>query len=122
LKNHKQKGGRKRPADAEFVINQVKQRFGEKMVELGARNAAAEIGVGLASFYNYINGKTVPDIDVLRRAKEVWDIKWPKLMDPSTVLPTRTNPLNYQVALQLRNRTKNGEHHLSGRRARVHLL
>lgn len=87
LKNHRQKGGRKRPADAEFVINQVKQRFGEKMVELGARNAAAEIGVGLASFYNYINGKTVPDIDVLRRAKEVWNIKWPKLMDPSAVLP-----------------------------------
>jgi len=27
-------------------------------------------------------------VDILRRAKKEWDIKWPKLMDPSDILPT----------------------------------
>ena len=81
------KRGRKRPPDAEFVIEQVMRRFGPKKEALGAKKAAYELGVSVASFYNYVNGKTVPDIQVLRTAKRVWDINWPKLMDPSEILP-----------------------------------
>jgi hypothetical protein len=87
LKKRSGKPGRKRPADAEFVVNHVKREFAKKRKKLGARQAAAELKVGVASFYNYLNGATIPDIDVLRRAKDVWKIKWPKLMDPSDVLP-----------------------------------
>lgn len=68
--------GRKRPPDAERIISQVKEEFKKKKDKLGAAQAAREIGVGLASFYNYINGKTVPDLEVLRRANEKWGIAW----------------------------------------------
>jgi hypothetical protein len=88
LKTPKRKRGRKRPAAAQFVIEQVKEKFSQKKEELGAKRAAADLDVSLASFYKYISGETVPDVDVLRRAKKEWDIKWPKLMDPSDILPT----------------------------------
>jgi hypothetical protein len=88
LKTPKRKPGRKRPADAKFVIGQVMEKFGKKKEELGAKRAAADLDVSLASFYQYVNGEAVPDVDVLRRAKREWDIKWPKLMDPSDLLPT----------------------------------
>lgn len=64
------------------------EKFTQKKRELGAKRAAADLGVSLASFYNYVNGQTVPDVEVVRRAKKEWDIKWPKLMDPSDILPT----------------------------------
>jgi len=89
LKKPNEKRGRKRPADAEFVLRHVKLEFAKKKRELGAKKAAADLRVGVASFYNYINGTTIPEIDVLRQAKKVWNIKWPKLMDPGTVLPRR---------------------------------
>jgi hypothetical protein len=87
LKKRGGKPGRRRPADAEFVLQHVKREFAKKKKKLGARRAAAELGVGVASFYNYLNGTTIPDIDVLRRAKEAWKVRWPKLMDPGDVLP-----------------------------------
>ncbi len=81
------KRGRKRPADAEFVIAQVKEEFSRKKRELGgARQAAKALKISPASFYNYINGKTVPDMEVLRRASEKWGIKW-KYIDASEILP-----------------------------------
>lgn len=64
------------------------EKFSQKKEELGAKRAAADLDVSLASFYKYINGENVPDVEVLRRAKREWDIKWPKLMDPSDILPT----------------------------------
>src|SRR5690348_14449382 len=88
LKTPKRRPGRKRPADAEFVIKHVKEKFGQKKEELGAKRAAADLDVSLKAFYKYVKGENVPDIEVLRRAKRAWDIKWPKLMDPSDILPT----------------------------------
>jgi hypothetical protein len=70
------------------VIAQVIEKFSEKKDERGAKRAAADLGVSLSSFYKYLKGQNVPDVDVLRQAKRVWDIKWPKLMDPSDILPT----------------------------------
>jgi hypothetical protein len=40
----------------------VKLEFAKKKSELGARDAAADLKVGEASFYNYVNGTTIPDI------------------------------------------------------------
>ncbi len=62
--------------------------FGQKKEELGAKRAAADLDVSVGAFYKYLNGENVPDVEVLRRAKREWDIKWPKLMDPSDILPT----------------------------------
>jgi len=77
----------------------VVEKFVPKKKELGAKIAAEELGVSLASFYNYVNGKTVPDIQVLRNAKKVWSIKWPKIMDPSEVLPQEKARSSKQYAL-----------------------
>jgi transcriptional regulator with XRE-family HTH domain len=78
-------GGRKRPPDAELIIEQVRKEFKTKKKELGATEAARQIGVRRASFYNYLKGKTVPDLEVLRRAHEEWDIEW-KHIDFSEVM------------------------------------
>jgi hypothetical protein len=87
LKKRSGKSGRRRPADAEFVLEHVQREFAKKKTQMGAKKAAAALKVGVASFYNYVNGTTIPDIDVLRQAKKVWKIRWPKLMDPEDVLP-----------------------------------
>jgi len=63
----------------------VRRAFGEKKDELGATEAARQVGVGRASFYNYVKGKTVPDFEVLRRAHEKWGIEW-KYIDFSEVM------------------------------------
>jgi len=72
------------------VIAQVKDQFSKKMKELGSvKRAARALGVSRASFYNYINGKTVPDLEVLRKASEKWGIHW-KFIDASQILPKLT--------------------------------
>jgi hypothetical protein len=81
----KSRGGRRRPAGAEQLLRQVSDEFKKKKAELGARRAADELGVCLASFYHYVNGETVPDMGVLRDAAEKWHIKW-RYLDPSEVL------------------------------------
>jgi transcriptional regulator with XRE-family HTH domain len=81
--------GRKRPADAELLLSQVKEEFGKKRVELGSvKKAAAKIGVKPSSFYKYLKGETVPDMQVLRNATNEWGIKW-KYLDPSEILSKR---------------------------------
>jgi transcriptional regulator with XRE-family HTH domain len=67
----------------------VKKEFGKKKDELGSvKKAAAKIGVKPSSFYKYLNGETVPDMQVLRNATNEWGIKW-KYLDPSEILSKR---------------------------------
>jgi hypothetical protein len=81
--------GRKRPADAEFLLEQVAEKFGKKKEELGsAKEAADELGVCLSSFYKYLKKQNVPDMRVLQAAAEKWKIKWTHL-DPSEILRPR---------------------------------
>ena len=77
--------GRRRPADAQLILDQMKREFGKKKDKLGAERAARELGVCLASFYNYVNGKTLPDLEVLRKAHVEWGIVW-KHMDFSEIM------------------------------------
>ena len=78
--------GRKRPADAEFLLRQVAEVFTKKKNEPGgAKKAAKQLGVCLASFYKYAKGLNVPDMDVLRAAKQEWGVKWTYL-DPSELV------------------------------------
>ena len=89
--------GRKRPADAELLLEQVASEFRKQMERLGsAKLAARELGVCLASFYKYLNRENVPDMNVLFEAKKKWGIEW-KHLDPSEVL----RPLKAKTAKQL---------------------
>jgi hypothetical protein len=89
--------GRKRPADAELLLEQVASEFRKQKERLGsAKLAARELGVCLASFYKYLNRENVPDMNVLLEAKKKWGIEW-KHLDPSEVL----RPLNVRTAKQL---------------------
>ena len=90
------KKGRKRPADAELLLSQVSEAFKAKQDQLGAKRAAKELGVCLSSFYKYVAGENVPDMDVLRAATDKWGIKW-RYLDPSEVL----RPLKLKTSKQL---------------------
>ena len=79
------KPGRKRPADAEFLLKQVSEVFKVKKEELGIEQARKDVNVCRSSFYKYINGENVPDMDVLRAATEKWGTKWTHL-NPSEVI------------------------------------
>lgn len=92
----KHRGGRKRPFDAELLLNQVSEVFKAKKEELGIERARKDVNVCRASFYKYMRGENVPDMDVLRAAKEKWKIKW-KHLDPSEIL----RPLKVKTARQL---------------------
>jgi len=83
------------------VIAQVREVFGKKKEELGGVGKAAKnLGISPASFYNYVHGKTVPDIVVLRKASEKWGVKW-KYMDLSEVLNVRKLTRAEQLSLPL---------------------
>ena len=97
----KETRGRRRPPDAKLVISQVKEVFGKKKEGRGGvRKAAEELGISPQSFYNYIHGKTLPDIKILRKASEKWGIKW-KYMDLSEVLNVRKLTPAEQLSLPL---------------------
>ena len=82
------KRGRKRPADAECVLDQVQAVFTEKKKEFddSARRVADDLGISVASVYNYIKRKNVPDMNVLKKASERWGTKW-RYIDASEILP-----------------------------------
>ena len=64
---------------------QVAHEFKKKKAELGAREAAKQVGASLASFYNYVAGSDLPRMEVLKKAKEKWGIKW-DLIDPAEIV------------------------------------
>jgi hypothetical protein len=80
--------GRKRPADAELLLGQVSEVFKAKKEELGIEKARRQVKVCLSSYYKYMRGENVPDIDVLRAATNEWGIKW-KHLDPYEILKRR---------------------------------
>jgi hypothetical protein len=82
------KPGRKRPAGEAHLLKQVEKVFSDKKEELGAQGAADDLGIGLASLYNYAGGKTIPDMKVLQKVVEKWKIRWDYL-DPAEVLRTK---------------------------------
>jgi transcriptional regulator with XRE-family HTH domain len=66
----------------------------------GVKKAAKDLGISPQSFYNYIRGKTLPDIKVLRKASEKWGTKW-QYMDLSEVLNVRKLTRAEQLSLPL---------------------
>ena len=70
------------------LMAQVAKEFKKRKVELGARKAAKQLDVSLASFYKYVAGTDLPRMEVLKRAQEKWGLKW-DLIDPAQILRTR---------------------------------
>jgi hypothetical protein len=66
-------------------MKQIAAEFTKRKKALGAREAARQLGVSLASFYNYAAGTDLPRVEVLRTAHKKWNIKW-DLIDTSTLL------------------------------------
>lgn len=60
------------PTWEERLRQQVETEFTKAKRSKGAKGAAAELGICLASFYKYANGDDLPGYEVLRRAHEKW--------------------------------------------------
>jgi hypothetical protein len=80
--------GRKHTPGEKQLLQQVAEVFTKKKQELGAKRAAKELSICVASFYNYAAGIDLPRMEVLRDAQVKWGVKW-ELVDPSEVLRTR---------------------------------
>lgn len=80
--------GRKHTPGEKELLQQVAEVFTKKKQELGAKGAAKELNISVASFYNYAAGTDLPRMEVLRDAQEKWGVKWTRV-DPSEVLRTR---------------------------------
>lgn len=65
---------------------QVAAKFGKMMEEKGAKVAAKELGVCLASFYKYVKGDDLPRFEVLKRAHKKWRCQF-RYIDFDAVLP-----------------------------------
>jgi hypothetical protein len=79
---------------------QVAKVFTSKRKEKGgAKNAAKELGISLASFYKYAAGDDLPRMEVLRAAKEKWEgVEW-DLIDVSQITEKKEMASPEQYAL-----------------------
>ena len=90
--------GRRHSPQARFLLSQVSRAFTKKKDELGAKEAAKQLNVSLASFYNYVKGTDLPKMEVLRDAQEIWKVKW-ELINPAEILKTRSVATPEQLLL-----------------------
>ena len=91
---------------------QVAQVFKRKTEEKGgAKKAAKELGISLASFYKYAAGEDLPRMEVLRDAQEKWKgVKW-DLIDVSQITQKKklVSPEQYVLSFLQEVRTKDVE-------------
>jgi hypothetical protein len=68
------RGRSKRPRTTaeKLLMGEVSQKFGAKRTSMGARAAARELKVSVASFYNYLRKTDLPSFEVLKRAHDIW--------------------------------------------------
>lgn len=67
------RGKRPRTTAEKLLMGEVSQKFSAKKKSMGARAAARELKVSVASFYNYIRKTDLPSFEVLKRAHDVWN-------------------------------------------------
>ena len=80
-------------------MQQVAEEFGKRKEKLqSARLAAAELKVPLSCFYKYLKGTDLPGLEVLRRAQEIWKIKW-NLVDPTELVSRQKKPVSAEQLL-----------------------
>jgi hypothetical protein len=81
----KKRGSRHSPGERQLMA-QVKKVFSAKKDEKGgAKRAAEDLGISLASFYKYAAGDDLPRMEVLRDAQTKWaGVKW-ELIDVTEI-------------------------------------
>jgi hypothetical protein len=82
------------------LMKQVADVFAQRKHHPGAKAAAKELDISLASFYKYANGTDLPRMEVLKAAQEKWGITW-ELLDPSEILKNRKLTSAKQLPLPL---------------------
>jgi predicted transcriptional regulator len=106
------KRGRKRTPGEKQLMLQVAKVFSAKLEEKGgARKVAKDLGVSLASVYNYASGGDLPRMEVLRDAQEKWaGVKW-ELIDVSQITRKKkiTSPEQYVLSFLQEVRTEDVE-------------
>lgn len=90
--------GRKHTYSEKCLMARVAEEFKKKKNDLGARKAAKELNVSLASFYNYVAGTDLPRMKVLKDASKRWGIKWPWI-DTSEIVSTQNVRTPEQLVL-----------------------
>lgn len=106
------KRGRRHTPGEEHLMEQVAKVFtAKKDREGGARKAASDLGISLASFYKYAAGQDLPRMEVLRDAQEKWKgVKW-DLIDVSQITKKKkiTSPEQYVLSFLQEVRTQDVE-------------
>jgi hypothetical protein len=76
----------------------------------GAKMAARELGISLASFYKYAAGDDLPRMEVLRAVQENWKVKW-DLIDVSQITEKKdlSSPEQYVLSFLQEVRTEDVE-------------
>ena len=84
------KRGRKHTPGEKHLMTQVARVFSAKLGEKGgAKKAAKDLEISLASFYKYAAGQDLPRMEVLRDAQEKWEgVKW-DLIDVSEITKSK---------------------------------
>jgi predicted transcriptional regulator len=106
------KRGRKHTPGEIQLMSQVARVFTAKLEEKGgAKKAAKELGISLASFYKYASGDDLPRMEVLREAQEKWEgVKW-ELIDVSQITKKKKimSPEQYVLSFLQEVRTEDVE-------------
>jgi hypothetical protein len=94
------------------LMLQVARVFSAKLEEKGgAKKAAKDLGISLASFYKYASGSDLPRMEVLREVQEKWaGVKW-DLIDVSQITKRKkiTSPEQYVLSFLQEVRTEDLE-------------
>jgi hypothetical protein len=107
----KKRGPRHTPGETHLMA-QVAKVFSAKLAEKGgAKKAAKDLGISLASFYKYAAGSDLPRMEVLRDAQSLWkEVKW-DLIDVSEITTRKkiASPEQYVLSFLQEVREENVE-------------
>lgn len=106
------KRGRKHSEGEKHLMAQVARVFSARLEEKdGAKKAAKDLGISLASFYKYASGGDLPRMEVLRDVQEKWaGVKW-ELIDVSQITKKKkiASPEQYVLSFLQEVRTEDVE-------------
>jgi hypothetical protein len=107
----KKRGPKHSPGEKHLMLQVAKVFSAKKKEKGGAKKAAEELNISLASFYKYAAGDDLPRMEVLRDAQKKWDgVKW-DLIDVSeiTVQNKIASPEQYVLSFLKEVREENVE-------------
>lgn len=107
----KRRGPRHSPGEKHLMAQVARVFTSKKKEKDGAKRAAKELGISLASFYKYAAGDDLPRMEVLRAAQQRWKgVKW-DLIDVSQITEKKelSSPEQYVLSFLQEVRTEDVE-------------